>query len=56
MAVQGAQVIDLQAYRNARNQDSSAVQGKSPARQPFVMWMPVWAFVPVPVGMWNYGY
>lgn len=55
MAVQSAQVIDLQAYRNARNQDA-AVQPKSLTCQPFVMWMPVWAFVPVPVGPWNYGY
>ncbi|MCX8997079.1 hypothetical protein NOF55_08165 [Rhizobiaceae bacterium BDR2-2] len=54
MAVQSAQVIDLQAYRNAKIQHAD-VQATPAVYQPVLMWMPVWAFVPMTMGPWNYG-
>ena len=52
MSSQSANVIDFQAYRNARAK-AAQPQPAAPAwpAQPFVMWVPVWTFVPmVPVG------
>ena len=51
MSVQTANVIDLNAYRQARarhTQPSTApsVQ-RSYSMQPMMMWMPYWGFVPV---------
>jgi hypothetical protein len=56
MAVQSAEVVDLQAYRDQRKRDTATVDVKAVNAQPFVMWMPVWAFVPMNARPWNYGY
>ncbi len=53
MPVQTANVVDLQAYRQARvkqNQPSVKVhQPFSYAMQPVLMWSPYWGFVPMMV-------
>ncbi|CAN7653894.1 hypothetical protein [Pararhizobium sp. LjRoot238] len=53
MAVQAANVIDLQTYRQARaNQNKprgEEAKAVSFAMQPVMMWMPYWGFVPMMV-------
>ncbi|ANM12860.1 MULTISPECIES: hypothetical protein [unclassified Rhizobium] len=51
MPMQTADVIDLQAYRQARSKhapDAAKVAASvSFAMQPVLMWVPYWGFVPV---------
>lgn len=58
MSSQAANVIDFQAYRDARGRDSVATPSSNsvwPA-QPFLMWVPFVGFIPVvPFGHQNYG-
>ncbi|WP_320199203.1 hypothetical protein RMR16_002750 [Agrobacterium sp. rho-13.3] len=55
MAMQSAEVVDLKAYRDQRKRSQSPVEVKAVSPQPFIMWMPVWAYVPVAARSWNYG-
>ncbi|WP_188112693.1 hypothetical protein [Rhizobium tropici] len=55
---QAANVIDFQAYRDAREKSSLAVSQARAAwpAQPFVMWVPYLGFIPVmPIGNQTYG-
>lgn len=58
MSSQAANVIDFQAYRDARGKGSAAASSSGavwPA-QPFLMWVPYVGFIPVvPFGNQNYG-
>jgi hypothetical protein len=57
MSSQSANVIDFQAYRNARAK-AAQPEAASPAwpAQPYFMWVPMWTFVPMmPVGNPTYG-
>ncbi|EJC72256.1 hypothetical protein Rleg10DRAFT_0662 [Rhizobium leguminosarum bv. trifolii WSM2012] len=60
MPLQTADVIDFQAYRQARSKDGSdALKAAAPvsfAMQPVFMWVPYWGFVPVmATGIAGYG-
>lgn len=60
MAVQTADVIDFQAYRQSRSKPApdafKAVMPVSFAMQPVLMWVPYWGFVPVvAMGVAGYG-
>lgn len=59
MAAESAQIVDFQAYREARR---STVAPSFPAQaalqptgmHPMVMWVPVWTFFPVMASPWAY--
>ena len=59
MSVQMADVIDFQAYRQARSKHAETVRATAPvsfAMQPVLMWVPYWGFVPVmAMGIAGYG-
>jgi len=58
MSSQAANVIDFQAYRDARARSAPAehVPASAWPQQPFLMWVPFMGFVPVmPLGIPNYG-
>ncbi|WP_267555252.1 hypothetical protein [Rhizobium rhizogenes] len=58
MSSQAANVIDFQAYRDARGRDSVATSPSNSVWpvQPFLMWVPFVGFIPVvPFGHQNYG-
>ncbi len=57
MAATSAQIVDFQAYRQARRQAATpAATAQSMAAfnayQPMVMWVPVWAYFPFAVSPW----
>ncbi len=58
MSSQAANIIDFQAYRDARAKSAPVEQAPASAwpQQPFLMWVPFMGFVPVmPLGNPNYG-
>ncbi len=46
MPLQTAKVIDLQAYRQSREQAERPSVAVSLPMQPMLMWVPYWGFVP----------
>lgn len=57
MAAESAKIVDLQAYRETRRKMAEPTPPSPVAIpfngiQPVMMWVPVWAFVPVMAGPW----
>lgn len=57
MVAKSAQIVDFQAYRNARLKAApsamdSPAAASFQALQPMMMWVPVWTFFPVMPSPW----
>lgn len=54
MVAESAQVVDFQAYREARHKAIAPATVTLPngARPMMMMWVPVWTFFPIMAGPW----